>query len=96
MRVQVAVTIRTSDGASFEVDEGEIVLDAAMRQGVAIPYSCRSGTCRTCLSRVVSGRIDHEAEYADELTIGEAEVAQGFRLLCSSLAYADSVIEVGW
>ncbi len=96
MTVQTAVTIRTASGASFEVDEGETVLDAAIRQGVDIPYSCRSGTCRTCLSKVLSGRIEHEEEWADDLMIGEAEVAQGFRLLCSSLAYEDSEVEPGW
>jgi hypothetical protein len=28
--------------------------------------------------------------------IGPAEVAEGFRLMCSSLAYEDSEIEPGW
>jgi len=96
MTVATAVTVRTSDGRAFEVEPGEIVLDAAMRQGVDIPYSCRSGTCRTCLSKVLSGRIEHEEEYADDLMIGPAEVAEGFRLLCSSLAYEDAEVEPGW
>jgi ferredoxin len=94
--VQTAFQVRTADGQSFEVDSDEIVLDAAMRQGVDIPYSCRSGTCRTCLSRVLSGKIEHEEEYADDLMISPAEVAEGFRLLCSSLAYEDSEVEPGW
>jgi len=94
--VQTTVMVRTADGQSFEVEPDEIVLDAAMRQGVAIPYSCRSGTCRTCLSKVLSGRIEHEAAYADDLMIGPTEVAAGFRLICSSLAYEDSEIEPGW
>ncbi len=96
MMVQTAVMVRTADGQSFEVEPGEIVLDAAMRQGVAIPFSCRSGTCRTCLSKVLSGRIEHEEEYADDLMIGPGEVAEGFRLVCSSLAFEDSEIEPGW
>jgi ferredoxin len=96
MTVQTAVRIRTADGQSFEVESGEIVLDAAMRQGVDIPYSCRSGTCRTCLSKVISGRIEHEEEWADDLMISPAEVADGFRLLCSSMAHEDSDIESGW
>lgn len=96
MTVQTMVRIQTKDGQSFEVEPGEIVLDAAMRQGVDIPYSCRSGTCRTCLSRVLSGKIEHEEEWADDLMISPAEVAEGFRLLCSSMAYEDSDIESGW
>ncbi len=96
MTVQTAFQVRTLDGQSFEVEPDEIVLDAAMRQGVDIPYSCRSGTCRTCLSKVLSGKIEHEEEYADDLMISPAEVAEGFRLLCSSLAYEDSEVEPGW
>jgi ferredoxin len=96
MTVQTAVHIQTVDGQRFEVEPGEIVLDAAMRQDVDIPYSCRSGTCRTCLSKVLSGRIEHEEEYADDLMISPGEVAEGLRLLCSSLALEDSVVEPGW
>lgn len=92
----MTVIVRTADGQAFSVDAGETVLDAAMRQGIDIPYSCRSGTCRTCLSKVINGRIEHEEEWADDLMIGPEEVAQGFRLLCSSLAYEDSDIEHGW
>lgn len=92
----MTVIVRTADGQTFEVEAGETVLEAAMRQGVDIPYSCRSGTCRTCLSRVLSGSVEHEPEWADDLMIGPDEVAQGYRLLCSSLAYADSEIEHRW
>jgi len=81
--------------ASFDVVPGETVLAAALRAEIDIPYSCRSGTCRTCISRVVSGHIEHDPDYADELFIDDDEVAAGYRLLCSSLAYADSVISIG-
>ena len=37
MTVQTLVRIRTVDGEAFDVEPGEIVLDAAMRQGVPIP-----------------------------------------------------------
>jgi ferredoxin len=81
--------------ASFEVHPGETILEAATRAEIDIPYSCRSGTCRTCMSRVESGDVRHDPEYADELLIDEEEVAAGFRLLCSSLVYSESVIDIG-
>ncbi len=81
--------------ASFEVRHGETILEAATRAEIDIPYSCRSGTCRTCMSRVESGDVRHDPEYADELLIDEEEVAAGFRLLCSSLVYSESVIDIG-
>jgi ferredoxin len=93
--VATAVVVSLADGGSFEVEPGEIVLDAAIRAGAAIPYSCRSGTCRTCISRVLSGRIEHDPDYADALLIDADEVADGYRLLCSAFAYTDSALEVG-
>lgn len=39
----------------FEVEPGETLLDAAERQGLALPYSCRKGVCNTCRGRLVAG-----------------------------------------
>ena len=89
------VGVRLVDGQAFEVAPGETVLAAALRAGLEIAYSCRSGTCRTCISRVVSGSVEHDPAYADDLLIDEDEVAAGYRLLCSSFAYEDSVVEPG-
>jgi ferredoxin len=80
---------------SFEVRPGETILEAALRADVDIPYSCRGGTCRTCLSKVESGDVEHDPDYADELLIEEEEVAAGYRLLCSSLAHSACVIHIG-
>jgi ferredoxin len=93
--VAIAMIVTLTDGACFEVAPDETVLDAALRAGVAIPYSCRGGTCRTCISRVLSGCIEHDPDYADDLLIDADEIAAGYRLLCSALAHADSVLEVG-
>jgi ferredoxin len=93
--VTTAVVVTTTDGESFDVAAGEVVLDAALRAGATIPYSCRSGTCRTCISRVLSGRIEHDPDYADDLLIDADEIAEGYRLLCSAFAYTDSVLEIG-
>jgi ferredoxin len=94
--VATAVLVTLTDGECFEVAAGEVVLDAALRAGVAVPYSCRSGTCRTCISRVLSGRIEHDPDYADDLLIDADEIADGYRLLCSAFAYTDSILEVGY
>ncbi len=39
----------------FDVQAGETLLDAAERQGLAMPYSCRKGVCNTCLGDLVTG-----------------------------------------
>lgn len=74
---------------SFEAEPDEIILDAAERAGIVLAYSCRSGTCRSCITRVLSGCVKHDPEYADELHIDRQEIADGYRLLCSAFARSD-------
>ena len=94
---QIATTfgVMLGDGQYFDVAQGETVLQAALDAGIDVPYSCRSGTCRTCISRVVSGSVEHDPDYIDDLLIEADEIAAGYRLLCSSFAYTDSLGELG-
>ena len=46
-------------GAEFTVNEGESVLNAALRQGVMLPYSCKNGTCGSCKGQLESGEVIH-------------------------------------
>lgn len=45
------------DGSSFLAQRGELLLDAALRNGVDLPYNCRAGHCGTCCVRLVSGEV---------------------------------------
>lgn len=77
----------------FEAEPEEIILDAAERAGIGMVHSCRSGTCRACITQVVSGCVEHDPEYADELNIDAYEMADGYRLLCSAFARSDCELE---
>jgi CDP-4-dehydro-6-deoxyglucose reductase len=90
----MSYTVRLSKtGAQFTVADGETILEAAENAGVILTYSCRSGTCRSCLTRVLSGCAEHDPEYADELSIDAGELEDGYRLLCSALACSDLELE---
>ena len=45
----------TYQGAVYECRDGETVIEAFLRQGVNIPFSCRNGICQVCLHRSVHG-----------------------------------------
>lgn len=47
----------TIDGSTFEAHSGERLLDAALRNGIDLPYSCRAGHCGTCCVRVLFGAL---------------------------------------
>jgi ring-1,2-phenylacetyl-CoA epoxidase subunit PaaE len=59
---------------------GESVLDGAARAGIELPFSCRAGVCSTCRTKVVSGEVRMEQNYALE----EWELEQGYVLACQS------------
>jgi len=43
---------------TFQTYEGETILNAALRQGIALPYTCKSGVCFTCLAKCIKGEVD--------------------------------------
>ena len=66
-------------GHEFVTEQGETILAAALRHGLALPYSCRSGLCGACKGKVVRGRVDHgeyeeKALSAQDREIGRAHV----------------------
>lgn len=55
-------TITSDSYASFQVRDGETVLTASLRAGVTLPFSCRGGTCQTCMHRAVEGTVPARAQ----------------------------------
>ena len=47
----------TINGTSFLARRGELLLDAALSNGVDLPYDCRAGHCGTCCVRLISGEV---------------------------------------
>jgi ring-1,2-phenylacetyl-CoA epoxidase subunit PaaE len=60
--------------------DDETVLDAAARAGLELPFSCRAGVCSTCRTKVVTGEVTMEQNYALE----DWEIEQGYVLACQS------------
>ena len=84
------VTLRPS-GRAFQVERDEPVLQAAIRNGVGMPYGCKDGACGSCKSRLLEGRVIHGAHQRKALS--EAEEAAGLVLPCCATPQTDLVIE---
>lgn len=85
-----SVTFQHSE-ATFTVQSNEMILDAAIRQGVSIPYVCRNGTCRTCMYQVKDGKVNQLD--AEDCSISEQELEMGRRLLCLSVCKSDVILD---
>ncbi len=84
------VTNRIS-GRKFDVHSQETILDSILREGFAVPYSCRNGTCSSCKSKLVSGQVAHDPY--DRAALTDAELAAGHILLCRAHPSENVVIE---
>lgn len=73
------VTI-SSSGHQFEAEENETILDAAIRQNIALPYGCRNGRCGSCAADLVSGDVSYYARppALEDLGAGKCLPCQGF------------------
>jgi ring-1,2-phenylacetyl-CoA epoxidase subunit PaaE len=89
-RSECEVTV-IMDGAarSYTLEKGkENILDAALKQGIELPYSCKGGVCSTCRAKLVEGEVDMDVNFALE----DYEVARGFILCCQSYPVTDKVV----
>ena len=78
----VAIATIIHDGASHDVPmaAGETVLDAALRAGLDLPWSCHGGMCSTCRARVTAGGVRMDANFSLE----KWETEAGYALTCQS------------
>ncbi|MDO5504592.1 MAG: FAD-binding oxidoreductase [Actinomycetia bacterium] len=76
----------------LEVSEDERILDAAFRQDVHLMHGCREGQCSACKSFLLEG--DVQMEKYSSFACNDAEVEEGYVLLCRAHAYDDCTIEL--
>lgn len=84
------ITLQPSQ-RTFQVEEGETVLGAAIRNMIGMPYGCQDGACGSCKSKLLEGRVVHGAHQAKALS--EEEQQQGMMLPCCAKPQTDCVIE---
>jgi phenol hydroxylase P5 protein len=79
-------------GRCLDVEEGQTILDAALRAGIYLPHACGQGYCGTCKITLSEGEVDHQNSSSFALMDYERE--EGQALACCATLEADTVIEV--
>lgn len=82
------ITVLVDDEeTTFEMSKKEILLDAALKNGVDAPYSCQGGICSSCMCRIVKG----SAEMKKNSILSDEEVAEGLILSCQAIVTSDEI-----
>ncbi|NCX72022.1 MAG: CDP-6-deoxy-delta-3,4-glucoseen reductase, partial [Betaproteobacteria bacterium] len=69
------VTIEPA-GKQFMAEADETLLEAALRQGIVLPYGCKDGACGSCKAKALEGNWDQAAHQPSALKTDEA--SQGY------------------
>ncbi len=72
------------------VPAGHSLLQAALAAGVRLPSSCRNGSCRACMCKLVNGQIDYLIDWPGLLA---EEKAEGWILPCVARPVGDVAID---
>jgi len=81
----------SNSGHRFTVEQGDTLLEAALRSGINLRYGCSGGSCGECKARIISGELA-EVKHHD-YALSPQEQADNTVLLCSVVAGSDLVIE---
>ena len=68
------------------------LLAAAEKAGFNLPSSCRNGTCRTCMCRMLEGRVRYTIEWPG---LSREEKHEGYILPCVAVPESDLTLEAG-
>lgn len=77
-------------GLRFHAEGSASLLASAERAGIRMPSSCRNGTCRTCLCRLVSGQVGYGIEWPG---VSADEKKDGYILPCVAYPLSALVID---
>jgi p-cymene methyl-monooxygenase electron transfer component len=76
----------------FAVERNQTVLESALGAGIAYPHDCTVGTCGSCKSRLLAGKVDAITPFG--YTLSREELEAGYILACQAVPESDLEIAV--
>jgi ring-1,2-phenylacetyl-CoA epoxidase subunit PaaE len=76
-----------NDTANFEMSNKQTILEAALKQGLDVPYSCQGGICSSCICRISEG----SATMLKNQILTDNEIAEGLVLACQAIPTTNAI-----
>lgn len=80
-----------TEGRRLEFDlvrNTDTILEAGLRSGADLPFSCKGGVCATCRAKLLEGEVEMDANYALE----DREIEAGYVLTCQSYPRSKNIV----
>ncbi|MFJ4143848.1 2Fe-2S iron-sulfur cluster-binding protein [Pseudomonas sp. NPDC089734] len=79
----------TIDGCTLRCRDDAYILDQFEDAEIYLPYSCRAGSCSSCVGKIISGTVDQ----SDGSFLDDNQIDAGFVLLCCAYPTSELYIE---
>lgn len=84
--------VTVAGGESFHVQKDDLLLKAALEQGIEYPHNCRVGVCGACKTKLLRGKVSPMVDLALS-PLNNQELKDGYFLACQAKVRGDIEIE---
>ncbi len=77
-----------SETFEFEMSQKQTILEAAIKQGIDVPYSCQGGICSSCICKLSEG----SATMKKNQILTDSEINDGLVLACQSIPTTNNLV----
>ena len=82
----------TINGETIDVNGGETLLQAALRENIDFPHSCRVGGCAACKCQLTSGKVKSLTD--NSYVLSDEDLDAGYILACQAVPKSDLTIKL--
>lgn len=84
------ITLKMPAGErQFDYPSDKTIIEQAEKEGISLPYSCRSGACSSCVAKLTKG----EVEQSRNSFLDDELIDKGYILTCCAYPESNCTIE---